>query len=226
MKATKARLAAGETVVAVNVGGANPDLIEALRAHGADIALIDCERTGIGIDAATELIRAARACGLPAIVRSRSADPAELVQYLDRKADGIVVPHVDSPADAAAIVEVVRYACGPAAAAKLVVVQIETRNALDAIDAMARVDGIDVFLIGPNDLAYDLTGVRGARTDETEAALDRITTRLGQAGRRYGMPSRIGELATFRSRGCTFLYYPVEWLLENALRELKCRLPV
>jgi len=81
----------------------------------------------------------------------------------------------------------------------------------------------------PGNLAWSnaaLTGVRGARTDETEAALDRITTRLGQAGRRYGMPSRIGELATFRSRGCTFLYYPVEWLLENALRELKCRLPV
>ena len=216
----KSRIAAGEPVVAVNVGGANPDIMEALQRFGADLAFIDCERSGIGLEAATDLIRAARACHLPALVRSWSSEPAVLVQYLDRKADGIVVPHVDNAEQAAEVVELVRYACGPVATQKLVVVQIETRNAVESVDAMARVEGVDVYLIGPNDLAYDLTGTRGARTPQTEQAIDHVAARLTAAGRRFGMPSRLEELSRFRARGCTFLYYPVEWLLEGALAEL------
>lgn len=217
----KSRIAVGESVVAVNIGGANPDILESLQRFGADLAFIDCERSGIGLDAATDLIRAARACSLPTVVRAWSSDPAVLVQYLDRRADGIVVPHVDSAHQAEEIVELVRYACGPTAPQKLVLVQIETRKAVESIDEMACVEGVDVFLIGPNDLAYELTGTRGARTAETEQAIDHVTTRLTAAGRRFGMPSRLNELPAFQARGCTFLYYPVEWLFERALAELK-----
>lgn len=223
MSDLKQRLQRGDTVVAVNVAGANPDLMESLQRFGADLAFIDCERTGIGIDTATQLIRAARACGLASVVRSPSDDPATLVQFLDRKAGGLVVPHVDTPAQAAAVVELNRYAGGDAAN-RLVIVQVETRKAVECIDALAQVEGIDAFLIGPNDLAYDLTGQRGARTPETEQALDHVCARLAAAGRRFGMPSRIEELATFRQRGCTLLYYPVEWLIERSLAELKTAL--
>ena len=54
------RLKDGKTVIAVNVAGKNPDVMQALSKSGAHMAFIDCERTGIGIDAATELIRAAK----------------------------------------------------------------------------------------------------------------------------------------------------------------------
>lgn len=224
MSELKQRLRRGDTVVAVNLAGANPDLMESLKRFGADLAFIDCERTGIGIDTAAQLIRAARACGLASVVRSPNADPATLVQFLDRKADGLVVPHVDTPAQAAAVVELTRYACGDEAGKRLVIVQIETRKAVECVDDLAQVEGIDAYLIGPNDLAYDLTGRRGARTPETEQALDHVCARLAAAGRRFGMPSRIDELPTFRRRGCTLLYYPVEWLIERALGELKTAL--
>jgi 2-keto-3-deoxy-L-rhamnonate aldolase RhmA len=46
------------------------------------------------------------------------------VQYMDRMADGIVVPHVDTAEEAQAIVEMVRYACGKAANDKIVITQI------------------------------------------------------------------------------------------------------
>ena len=220
----KERLGRGETIVAVNLAGDNADLVEPLRRFGADLAFIDCERTGIGLDAATGLIRAARACGLACVVRSPSDDPATLVPFLDRKATGLVVPHVDTPEQAAAVVALTRYACGDDAANRLVVVQVETRRAVEGIDALAQVEGIDAFLLGPNDLAHDMTGQRGARTVETEQAIDHVCARLAAAGRRYGMPSRIDELPVFRRRGCTLLYYPVEWLLERALGELKAAL--
>jgi 4-hydroxy-2-oxoheptanedioate aldolase len=224
MPDVKQRLCSGETVVAVNLGGANPDLMEPLKRFGADIAFIDCERTGIGIDTAAQLIRAARACGLSTVVRSPSDDPATLVQFLDRKADGLVVPHVDTPAQAAAVVELTRYACAEDAGKRLVIVQIETRKAVDCVDELAQVDGVDAYLIGPNDLAYDLTGKRGARTPETERSIDHVCARLAAAGRRFGMPSRIDDMPTFQRRGCTLLYYPVEWLIERSLAELKTAL--
>lgn len=217
----KEKLKRGEVVIAVNLGGDNPDIVGHLARLGADVAFIDCERTGIGLGAATDLIRAARVAGLPCVVRSWSRAPEVLVRYLDRKADGIVVPHVDSAEEAAAIVELVRYACGDAAAGKLVAVQIETKAAVKAVDAMAAVPGVDVFLIGPNDLSYEMTGKRGARTPEVNQAIEHVAARLRHAGRSFGMPARLNEIAHFRSLGATFLYYPVEWLLERGLDELK-----
>jgi 2-keto-3-deoxy-L-rhamnonate aldolase RhmA len=217
----KEKLRRGEVAIAVNLGGHNPDIVEHLQRLGADVAFIDCERTGIGLEAATDLIRAARAAGLPCVVRSWSKDAEVLVRYLDRKADGIVVPHVDSAEEAAAIVELVRYACGDAAAGKLVSVQIETKAAVKAVDAMAAVPGVDVFLVGPNDLSYEMTGKRGARTPEVNQAIEHVASRLRHAGRAFGMPARLAEIAHFRSLGATFLYYPVEWLLERGLEELK-----
>ena len=219
----KEKMRRGEVAIAVNLAGHNPDIVEPLAKFGADVAFVDCERTGIGLDAATDLIRAARAAGLPAVVRSWSRQPEVLVQYFDCKADGIVVPHVDSAEEAAAVVELVRYACGDAARDKLVVVQIETPAAVKAVDAMATVPGVDVILIGPNDLSYEMTGTRGARTPEVNAAIAHVAERLRAAGKPFGMPARLAEVAQFRAVGATFLYYPVEWLLERAMAELKAQ---
>ena len=217
----KEKMQRGEVAIAVNIGGHNPDVIEHLAKLGADVAFIDCERTGIDLDAATDLIRAARAARLPCVVRSWSKAPEMLVRYLDRKADGIVVPHVDSAEEAATIVELVRYVCGDEAANKLVVVQIETQAAVKAADAMAAVPGVDVILIGPNDLSYEMTGKRGARTPEVEQAIAQVAASMRRAGRAFGMPGRLNEIAQFRALGATFLYYPVEWLLERGMEELK-----
>ena len=214
------KIASGQPVIAVNIGGHNPDLVEILARVGADIALIDCERTGVGLDSATELIRAARASGIPAVVRSWSKVPEVIVQYLDRKADGIIVPRVDSAEEAASIVQLVRYACGKDAASKLVIPQIESRAAVAAVDALAAVEGVDVFLIGPNDLTHDMTGSRGSGTPEVHAAIDHVCARLAAAGRKFGMPCPLDEVPRFQRRGATFAYYHLEWLLQRSLAEL------
>ena len=84
-----------QPVIAVNVGGRNPDVMAALANAGVHAAFIDCERSGIGLDVATELIRAAKVTGLTSLVRSWSKDPAVLVQFMDRQVDGLVVPHIN-----------------------------------------------------------------------------------------------------------------------------------
>jgi len=220
------RLRDGKTVIAINVGGRNPDVMQVLGQSGAHVAFIDCERTGIGLDAATELIRAARIAGLCSVVRSWSKDPAVLVQYLDRQADGLVVPHINNAQDAADVVELVRYACGPKAQDKTVIVQIETVEAVKNLDSIMAVPGVNAYLIGPNDLAYSMTGQRGGKTPDVLEAVERISKTLHAAGKRFGMPADWSQLENFQNIGATFLYFPIEWLLTKALKDLSIGLKI
>lgn len=225
MNAFKQRLTNNQPTIAVNVGGRNPDVMGVLASAGAHAAFIDCERTGIGLDVATELIRAAKVAGLPSLVRSWSKDPAVLVQFMDRQVDGLVVPHINCAQDAADVVELVRYACGDDKAPhKIVIVQIETREAIEALDEIMAVPGVDAYLIGPNDLAYSLMGQRSARTPEVLAAVDGVAQRLKAAGKPFGLPGKLDELPDFVASGACLLYYPIEWLLTSALKDLNARL--
>ena len=174
---------------------------------------------------ATELIRAAKVAGLTSLVRSWSKDPAVLVQFMDRQVDGLVVPHINCAQDAIEVVELVRYACGDdKAPSKIVIVQIETREAIEALDEIMAVPGVDAYLIGPNDLAYSLMGQRSARTPDVLAAVDGIAKRLKAAGKPFGLPSKLDELPDFVASGACLLYYPIEWLLTSALKDLNARL--
>ena len=218
------RLRDGKHVIAVNIGGRNPDVMLALANAGAHVAFIDCERTGIGLDVATELIRAARLSGLAAIVRSWSKDPAVLVQYLDRQVDGVVVPHINTAQDASDVVELVRYACGAKPQDKTVIVQIETVEAVKNLQSIIAVPGVDAYLIGPNDLAYSMIGQRGARTPEVLNTVERLCVQLREAGKRFGMPADWSQLQAFKKSGATFLYFPIEWLLTKAVQDLSATL--
>ncbi len=225
MNLIKQRFRDQQHVIAVNVGGRNPDVMGVLASAGAHAAFIDCERTGIGLDVATELIRAAKVAGLTSLVRSWSKDPAVLVQFMDRQVDGLVVPHINCAQDAIDVVELVRYACGDdKAPSKIVIVQIETREAIEALDEIMAVPGVDAYLIGPNDLAYSLMGQRSARTPDVLAAVDGIAKRLKAAGKPFGLPGKLDELPDFVASGACLLYYPIEWLLTSALKDLNARL--
>lgn len=87
-------------------------------------------------------------------------------------------------------------------------------------DELAQLEGVAAVLIGPNDLAYDITGVRGSMTPEVIAAIDHVSLRLRKAGKPFGMPCAIADIPLFMARGASLVYYPVEWLLERALAEL------
>ena len=224
MNLLKQRFHDQQPVIAVNVGGRNTDVMAALASAGAHAAFIDCERSGIGLDVATDLIRAAKVVGLTSLVRSWSKDSAVLVQFLDRQVDGLVVPHINCAQDAVDAVELVRYACGDKAADKIVIVQIETREAIENLDDIMAVPGVDAYLIGPNDLAYSLMGQRGARTPEVLAAVDGIANRLKAAGKPFGLPCKLDDLPDFLASGASLIYYPIEWLLASALKDLTARL--
>lgn len=150
------------------------------KAAGYDWLFIDAEHGAITTQEASQISLAALAVGVAPIVRICAGALDEGTRALDNGALGIIVPHVDTPAQARALVDAFRFppaghrsAGGPpaqfgyqapaAAEAQamlnrelLVIAMIETPAAVEAADAIAAVDGVDGLLIGTNDLTVEM----------------------------------------------------------------------
>lgn len=189
----RAALAAGKPLFnAWSTLGA-PFAVELAADAGADVVTIDQQH---GIGGNVELVAcltAARAAGVPALVRVAANDFGLIGRALDAGAQGVICPLVNNAANAHALASAVKYppvgsrSIG-AYRAKLLLpdyfvnantwtiacAQVETREAVDNLDAILTTPGIDMVCAGPNDLAISLSGGRHAdiRAAEVLAALD------------------------------------------------------
>ena len=107
---------------------------------------------------------------------------------------------------------------------RVVILQIETRAGIAQAEAIAAVKGVDAILIGPTDLAYDMTGQKFKVTDEVHVALDGLCATLRRVKMPFGMPVNMGDYERFKGRGATLVYYPLYQLVERGLAELRARL--
>ena len=170
----------------------------AMKSAGFDWLFIDCEHGTMSLDAAAQIAVAALDAGIAPIVRVPNGEYSMATRVLDNGALGIVMPHVDTAAEArrgraeaeisagrppldgrhrpalqSAQREIGR---GGAAlnAANLTVVMLETPTAIANADAIAAVPGVDVLLIGTNDLCAEM-GIHGdfgnARVTEAYRAM-------------------------------------------------------
>ena len=112
----KAKLRAGQRVVGALITINSPELVETFGHLGYDFVFIDGQHGGLTVETARELIRAAELTGMTPLVRVRKNDPAEILEYLDQGAGGVIVPDVTSRAEVEAAAKATRYpARGPAA---------------------------------------------------------------------------------------------------------------
>ena len=183
--ATLHRLRAGKMALGFGVHHLRTAAVPMLaHAAGYDWLFIDTEHGAFSVQEATQLCLAALPLGITPIVRVCAGALDEGTRALDNGAQGIVVPHVDTPAQARQVAEAFRFppngrrswggppfAYGLRAPASdvaqaeinrevLVVAMIETGEAVANADAIAAVPGIDVLLFGTNDLTGDL-GIPG-----------------------------------------------------------------
>jgi 2-keto-3-deoxy-L-rhamnonate aldolase RhmA len=219
--ALKAKLRAGQRVVGVLVTIQSPDLVELFGHLGYDFVFLDAQHGGITVETARELMRAADLTGMTPLVRVPANDPAVILEYLDAGAGGIIVPNVTSRAQAEAAVRAIKYwpegtrgsftasraafygVGGSSAeyyrqanAETMFVPLVEDREALDALPGIVGVEGVDVVLIGPGDLALSM-GIPGGWTDpRVQAAVDRIAAAARDAGR----PTMIAALSVDDAR--------------------------
>ena len=194
---------------------ASADLVELAGIAGFDFVHLDGEHGTFSPESVDAMCRAAEAAGLTVTARVPSHDPSVINLYLDRGVQGIVVPHVETQAEAKTSVAACRF--GPrgdrswgagratryndpesiadgkgsrlplmqrANAEMLVVAQLETKKALDDLDAILAVEGIDAFTYGPNDLAQSL-GLPGQPNNATVAeSMRRATDHIHSRGRK------------------------------------------
>lgn len=205
----RSRVVNGETVIGTFVKSRCPSVVEALGHTPLDFVCLDVEHAPFDRRDIDLAVLAARATQTPLLVRLPDSAPVSTLNALDLGADGVVWPHVRSARDTEACVAAAAYGEGGrgyagstrsaqfntrtmsdviAAADRqaLLVAQIEDAEAVERIDEIARCDGIDVFFIGPGDLAVSLGGASPA-DERIEKAIAHVCERLRCAGRHIGI---------------------------------------
>ena len=172
----KLRLARGETLFGAWIETGSATNAEILGRCGFDFLLLDLEHGEGDLKHAVEMLRAADASGSPAIVRAPSNDPVFLKRIFDLGAQSVMIPSVETAAEAEAAVRACRYPpagrrgyAAPNVRASaygmlpeyvrqaneqlLIIGQIESADAVGRADEICAVDGLDVPFIGVNDMA-------------------------------------------------------------------------
>ena len=181
----KQRLAAGGLALGLGLRQARTvDIAMIAKTSGFDWLFIDCEHNAMDLGTAVEISVAALGLKITPLVRVPGKEHHHATRVLDNGAMGVVVPHVETAEEAAKIVENCKYPpvghrsiaraapqvhfeplpidefCRSINDNTLVVVMLESPRAIENADAIAAVEGVDVLLIGSNDLCAEM-GIHG-----------------------------------------------------------------
>src|SRR6266571_8766749 len=197
-------LAAGR--VATIIGGTNdPDLIDQLGTLDVDGIWLEGEHGGVDYADLGNLTRACDLWGKTSVVRVMDNDYATIYRTLDRGAQGIVVPHVNTRAEAEAVVAGGKFApvgkrgmftsrqgfgvgdyLKTANDQSLLIVLIEDIVAVNNLDAILTVDHIDVFFVAPNDLATSMGHIGNMGHPDVQKTVDGALIKIVQSRRVAG----------------------------------------
>lgn len=185
-----------------------PLVAEAASRSGFDTLCIDMQHGLIDFLGAVRLLQATTASGVPTLVRVPWNEPSMPMRVLDAGAAGVIVPMIETAADARAVVAACRYppggqrSFGPARASMLmaeyadeadatvlVFVMIETRSALDHLDEILDTPGLDGVYVGPADLSLALgfPPETDSARPEHQAAIQRVVARCHERGLVVGL---------------------------------------
>jgi 2-keto-3-deoxy-L-rhamnonate aldolase RhmA len=222
----KRRLKKGEQVVGTWITVESPMATEMLSTLGFDYFVFDTEHSPLDIYQAQTLMQAMRGDSKTTpIVRVNWNDLVQIKRALDIGAYGVLVPWVNNKEEAEMAVKATRYApnglrgCGPRRAGMfdsdylktaddeiLVICQIETKEAVDNIEEIASVEGIDVTYIGPSDLSASYGYLGNPSNPEVQAAIDKVYNATYDAGKATGIHFASGKTIKARmEKGYNFI---------------------
>ncbi len=226
------RLREGETVYTGWCAMGAPLVAEAIAREGFPAVTIDQQHGLWDIAATVTGIAAIRSGGAAPLVRIPLNSFAVASRALDFGAEGVIAPMINTVADAKAFVSAAKFpplgerSWGPQRAMTLASIadpktylrdandsivtlaMIETRTAMDNLDAIAATPGIDVLFVGPSDLSIALTDAAelDPHSAKVEAALDKIVAAANKAGKIAGLYCVNAErAAACAKRGIRFL---------------------
>jgi 2-keto-3-deoxy-L-rhamnonate aldolase RhmA len=223
----KRSLVAGERLLGLWVNFAHAPIAEVLAGSGFDWLLFDMEHTPSDLHIVGQQLLALRGTPVAPIVRVPVHDIAWIKRVLDAGAPNIMVPNIRSVEEAREVASWTRFAPdgqrGVASSTRAggwlrrkdflarandevgVIVQIESREALDALAGICAVPGIDAVFIGPSDLAAAL-GHRGqAGHPDVQAAIAKAIATGLAAGRTVGILAADGKADAYLAHGATMV---------------------
>jgi 4-hydroxy-2-oxoheptanedioate aldolase len=196
---------AGKPVINAWLSIGSPYLAELAAHQGFDAATVDLQHGMTGFEGAVGMFQAIATTGVIPLARPSENDPAQIMRLLDAGAYGIICPMVSTAADAARLVSACRYppagrrSFGPARGLLyggpdyfahadgeiLALAMIETREALDNLDAILATPGLDGVYVGPNDLAIELG--REPRAEHDDPAVVQAVTLIREMASERGL---------------------------------------
>ncbi len=205
----------------------HPVAIEVVARSGPDFLCIDWEHAQIARDCIENLVRAADAHQVPAMVRVPGHAPEAIAAALDSGAQGVLVPRVSTAAQAAMAVKAARYpplgerGVGPGRAAGYgyrifdylarandeiaLAVQVETALGLENADAIAATDGVDIVFVGPGDLSVSIDAIGPSGAEKLAAAIEKIIAATLAKGKVAGIfCARPEDVGRWAARGASF----------------------
>ncbi len=232
----KRALQRGETVFGTMVQEMRtPSVAQVLASAGLDFFMMDMEHGVFSLETAADIGQMARLAGIVPLVRVPDYNYPYLARTLDAGIMGLMVPRIESRAQVQEIVQCIKYpptgrrGCSVtgrqtefgsvpvgewlewANAETLFIAQIELKEAVEDIDGILSVPGVDVALIGPNDLSISL-GVPGQLDHPlVQDAIQRVVDAAERHGVASGMHIRnLDLLRAWQAKGMRFLMYSTE----------------
>jgi 4-hydroxy-2-oxoheptanedioate aldolase len=209
VNAFKAGLLAGRQQIGIWNTVPGPVVTEALACCGYDWVVVDTEHSLTDVPDTMGMMQALAAHGVASIVRPATNDTVLIKRFLDLGAQTLMIPYVQSVAEAEAAVQAMHYAprgvrgvsgmtrangygavqgyFEAAADALCLILQIETLAAVDRIDAIAAVPGVDALFIGPADLGMSIGRTGGMADPEVRGLVERAIKAIVAAGKPAGI---------------------------------------
>ena len=246
------RVLAGECVYGTMIRQArDPGAPSVFAAAGYDFVFIDMEHGNYSMETVADLIRGAKSAGIAPIIRVPHLETFFISRVLDAGAEGIMVPMTSTRRQAEEIVRFSKYTplgqrgfgtqtgqtdYKPSKASEfmkeanehtLIVAQIETPEAIENIDAILGVEGIDVGLIGPNDLSISMGMADQMGSEIIAKAIEKVVESAKKKGKASGIHiGNVEALKKWRAKGMTVLAYSTDIAFmyntsKSSLEELK-----
>ena len=241
---TKEKINAGKTVYGVFVNMGCPTIVEIVGLIGFDFILIDAEHGPMGVETCEHMVRAADNVNITPIIRVAVNIQQNILRYLDIGALGVQMPMLNTKADAESVVRAIKYRpegkrglAGMRAASwgltgplgdyvkeanreTLVITQVETMEAVENLEDILTVPGIDIIFIGPNDLSVAMGYPGQMNHPEVQKMIENLVKKIHAAGKAAGTVAYdLDTLRKCKERGFQFITYNVIPMIVKSGRE-------
>lgn len=211
------KLRRGEPVLITCLHLTDPSIFELTSLLGFDGIWMDMEHHGYSLETAAHLMRAARVGASDIVIRPAKGEFMRMGRMLEAGASAVMYPRCSDEAEAAEVVRWAKFApmgtrgfdgagadvpycsmpmneyVARANDETVIIVQIEDPQALEAVDRIAAVPGVDILMFGPADFSI-LSGVPGQFDHpKVQGAIERIAKAAAKHGKAWGLPSGNAE---------------------------------